>query len=85
MNFSPVVCCSWLPGASLQRIRPIVAEGAGGAAELNLYSRDIANIRIKERELRLPVLLVADIERGGVFASGLRDIIAPSGRYQDPW
>ena len=45
----------------------IVAEGAGGAAELNLYSRDIANIRI-ERELRLPVLLVADIERGGVFA-----------------
>ncbi|HNI41586.1 MAG TPA: cobyric acid synthase, partial [Methanoregulaceae archaeon] len=45
----------------------IVAEGAGGAAEINLYSRDIANIRI-ERELRLPVLLVADIERGGVFA-----------------
>ena len=45
----------------------IVAEGAGGAAELNLYSRDIANIRV-ERELCLPVLLVADIERGGVFA-----------------
>lgn len=45
----------------------IVAEGAGGAAELNLYSRDIANIRI-ERELDLPVILVADIERGGVFA-----------------
>jgi len=45
----------------------IVAEGAGGAAELNLYSRDIANIRV-ERELCLPILLVADIERGGVFA-----------------
>lgn len=45
----------------------IVAEGAGGAAELNLYSRDIANIQI-ERELGLPVILVADIERGGVFA-----------------
>jgi adenosylcobyric acid synthase len=45
----------------------IIAEGAGGAAELNLYPRDIANIRI-ERELRLPILLVADIERGGVFA-----------------
>jgi adenosylcobyric acid synthase len=45
----------------------IVAEGAGGAAEVNLYSRDIANILI-ERELGLPVLLVADIERGGVFA-----------------
>ncbi len=45
----------------------IVAEGAGGAAELNLYDRDIANIRI-ERELQLPIILVADIERGGVFA-----------------
>jgi adenosylcobyric acid synthase len=45
----------------------IVAEGAGGAAEVNLYSRDIANILI-ERELKLPILLVADIERGGVFA-----------------
>jgi adenosylcobyric acid synthase len=45
----------------------IVAEGAGGAAEVNLYSRDIANILI-ERELNLPILLVADIERGGVFA-----------------
>jgi adenosylcobyric acid synthase len=45
----------------------IVAEGAGGAAELNLYTRDIANILI-ERELKLPILLVADIERGGVFA-----------------
>jgi adenosylcobyric acid synthase len=45
----------------------IVAEGAGGAAEVNLYARDIANILI-ERELKLPILLVADIERGGVFA-----------------
>jgi adenosylcobyric acid synthase len=45
----------------------IVAEGAGGAAEVNLYSRDIANILL-ERELKLPILLVADIERGGVFA-----------------
>ncbi len=51
----------------LEKFGHIVAEGAGGAAEINLYSRDIANIRI-ERELRLPVLLVADIERGGVFA-----------------
>jgi adenosylcobyric acid synthase len=45
----------------------IVVEGAGGAAEMNLYARDIANILI-ERELKLPILLVADIERGGVFA-----------------
>ncbi|MFA7198286.1 MAG: cobyric acid synthase, partial [Methanoculleus sp.] len=45
----------------------IVVEGAGGAAEVNLYDRDIANIRLA-RTLRLPIVLVADIERGGVFA-----------------
>lgn len=45
----------------------VVVEGAGGAAELNLYDRDIANIRLA-RALGLPILLVADIERGGVFA-----------------
>lgn len=45
----------------------VIVEGAGGAAELNLYDRDIANIRLAER-LRLPIILVADIERGGVFA-----------------
>jgi adenosylcobyric acid synthase len=46
----------------------IVVEGAGGAAEINLYSRDIANIRLA-KTLKIPVILVADIERGGVFAS----------------
>ena len=45
----------------------LVVEGAGGAAELNLYSRDIANILLA-RALRYPIILVADIERGGVFA-----------------
>ncbi len=45
----------------------VVVEGAGGAAEVNLYDRDIANIRLARR-LRLPIVLVADIERGGVFA-----------------
>ncbi|MFA5266337.1 MAG: cobyric acid synthase [Methanoregula sp.] len=45
----------------------IVVEGAGGAAELNLYDRDIANILLA-RSLKLPIILVADIERGGVFA-----------------
>jgi adenosylcobyric acid synthase len=45
----------------------LVIEGAGGAAEVNLYNRDIANICLA-RELRFPILLVADIERGGVFA-----------------
>ncbi len=45
----------------------IIIEGAGGAAEVNLYDRDIANILLARR-LRLPIILVADIERGGVFA-----------------
>ncbi|MHC1626441.1 MAG: cobyric acid synthase [Methanoculleaceae archaeon] len=49
------------------RYGTVIVEGAGGAAELNLYDRDIANIRLA-RELRLPIILVADIERGGVFA-----------------
>ena len=46
----------------------IVVEGAGGAAEINLYDRDIANIYVAER-LPAPIILVGDIERGGVFAS----------------
>jgi adenosylcobyric acid synthase len=46
----------------------IVIEGAGGAAEINLYDRDIANSRIA-RAVNSPILLVGDIERGGVFAS----------------
>ena len=45
----------------------IIVEGAGGAAEVNLYDRDIANIQLAKR-LRIPIILVADIERGGVFA-----------------
>ncbi|NYT05476.1 MAG: cobyric acid synthase [Methanomicrobiales archaeon] len=45
----------------------IIVEGAGGAAELNLYDRDIANILLA-RELKLPIVIVGDIERGGIFA-----------------
>ena len=45
----------------------VVIEGAGGAAELNLYDRDIANTLLA-KNLRVPIILVADIERGGVFA-----------------
>jgi adenosylcobyric acid synthase len=46
----------------------IVIEGAGSVAELNLRDRDIANLRLVV-ERRIPWLLVADIERGGIFGS----------------
>jgi adenosylcobyric acid synthase len=46
----------------------IVVEGAGGAAEINLFDRDLANIYVARR-LQAPIILVGDIERGGVFAS----------------
>jgi adenosylcobyric acid synthase len=46
----------------------IVVEGAGGAAEINLFDRDLANIYVA-RSLQAPIILVGDIERGGVFAS----------------
>jgi len=50
-----------------QKYGQVVVEGAGGAAEVNLYDRDIANTLLAE-QLKIPIILVADIERGGVFA-----------------
>lgn len=46
----------------------IVMEGAGGAAEINLYDRDIVNVGTA-RITDAPIIIVGDIERGGVFAS----------------
>ena len=45
----------------------LVLEGAGSPVEVNLQSRDLTNLRLAQF-LRANCLLVADIERGGVFA-----------------
>ena len=61
----PVVAC-------LEELRrthdAVVCEGAGSPAEINLRRTDIVNMGLA-RAARLPVLVVGDIDRGGVFAS----------------
>lgn len=59
----------------------VVLEGAGSPAEINLMDRDLANMTAAELA-DAPVLLVGDIDRGGVFASllGTYEILPPAQR-----
>lgn len=50
------------------KYNPIVLEGAGSISELNLKERDITNMRMA-KEVNAATYLIADIDKGGVFAS----------------
>ncbi|MGG5238194.1 cobyric acid synthase [Pseudomonas lurida] len=66
--------------ARLSHAYPVVmVEGAGSPAEINLRANDIANMGFAEA-VDCPVLLIADINRGGVFAHlvGTLELLSPT-------
>ncbi len=65
------------------KYNPVVIEGAGSISELNLRSRDITNMRVAIAA-GAATFLVADIDRGGVFASvyGTIMLLTPEERKQ---
>ena len=71
MDFRQEVCAAYDRLAA--RYNPIVMEGAGSISELNLRHRDLVNLPMA-RHAKARVLLVADIDRGGVFASAYGSI-----------
>ncbi|MER5307872.1 cobyric acid synthase [Streptomyces sp. NPDC002773] len=73
--FEPVLAC-------LEELRStydaVICEGAGSPAEINLRRTDIVNMGIA-RAAKLPVVVVGDIDRGGVFAQffGTTALLSP--------
>jgi adenosylcobyric acid synthase len=63
----------------LHNTMSLIVEGAGSPAEINLRDRDVANMGFAEA-VDCPVIIVADIDRGGVFAHlcGTLDLLSES-------
>ena len=59
-----------------KRYDVVVIEGAGSPVELNLMDKDLSNIFVSQ-EFESDIILVADIEKGGVFASiyGVKELL----------
>ena len=66
IDFRKEVCAAFNRLAT--KYNPVVMEGAGSIAEINLKDRDLVNLSMA-RHAKADVILVGDIDRGGVFAS----------------
>ena len=75
LDFRKAVCDAFDRLAS--RYNPIVMEGAGSIAEINLKDRDLVNMSMAQHA-KADVILVGDIDRGGVFASVYGSIMLQS-------
>lgn len=66
-----------------EKYEAVVVEGAGSPAEINLREHDIANMGFAEA-IDCPVIIVADIDRGGVFAhlAGTYELLSESERQR---
>ena len=72
IDFRAEVCAAYDRLAA--HYNPIVLEGAGSIAEINLKDRDLVNMSMA-RHAGADVILVGDIDRGGVFASVYGSIV----------
>ncbi|WP_322979087.1 cobyric acid synthase [Pseudomonas sp. C11] len=80
-GYKPVVMAAVLESHArlVEEYELVLVEGAGSPAEINLRAGDIANMGFAEA-VDCPVILIADIDKGGVFAHlvGTLELLSPS-------